>query len=91
MNGNSAKAPRPNEFLISLLDFYKQHAAFYRQLYRAGLSGIVLDTILQSAAITRDLPNAAAYLRSAMTYMVYGWVIEWMRRGMQESGSELAK
>ena len=51
----------------------------------------MLDTILQSAAITRDLPNAAAYLRSAMTYMVYGWVIEWMRRGMQESGSELAK
>ena len=51
----------------------------------------MLDTILQSAAITRDLPNAAAYLRSAMAYMVYGWVIEWMRRGMQESGSELAK
>ena len=85
------EAAAPNEFLISLLDFYKQHAAFYRQLYRAGLSGIVLDTILQSAAITRDLPNAAAYLRSAMAYMVYGWVIEWMRRGMQESGSELAK
>ena len=51
----------------------------------------MLDTILQSAAITPELPNAAAYLRSAMAYMVYGWVIEWMRRGMQESGSELAK
>ena len=87
----TARRRRAERVLISLLDFYKQHAAFYRQLYRAGLSGIVLDTILQSAAITPELPNAAAYLRSAMAYMVYGWVIEWMRRGMQESGSELQK
>ena len=80
----------PSEFLISLLNFYKQHSEFYLRLYKAGLSGIVLDTILQNAGITPELPNAAAYLKSAIAYMVYGWVIEWIHRGMQESGTELA-
>ncbi len=23
--------------------------------------------------------------------MLYGWIVEWMKRGMQESGTELAK
>lgn len=82
---------KPNEFLISLLNFYKQHSEFYLLLYKAGLSEIVLDTILSSAEITPELPNAVAYVKSAMAYMVYGWVIEWIHRGMQESGSELAE
>ena len=81
----------PHEFLVSLLNFYKQHSEFYLLLYQAGLSEIVLDTILKSAKITPELPNAMAYLKSAMAYMVYGWVIEWIHRGMQESGTELAK
>ena len=81
----------PNEFLVLLLNFYKKHSEFYMLLYQAGLSEIVLDTILKSAEITPELPNAVAYLKSAMAYMVYGWVIEWIRRGMQESGTELAK
>ena len=81
----------PNEFFISLLNFYKEHAPFYLDLYRAGLSQIILDGFLQGAQITPEEPNAAAYLKSAMAYMAYGWVIEWIHRGMQESGTELAE
>ena len=84
------KITAPNEILISLLDFYKENAEFYMTLYRAGLSEIVRDTILRSADITPELPNAVAYVKSAVAYMIYGWVIEWLRRGMQESGTELA-
>lgn len=83
--------PPPNEFLVSLLDFYKAHADFYLALYRAGMADLVRDAILQRAELTPAMPNAEAYLRSAMAYMVYGWVIEWMHRGMPESGSELAR
>ena len=36
------------------------------------------------------MPNGIAYLKSSLDYMIYGWVIEWMKRGMQESGTELA-
>ena len=80
----------PNELLISLLDFYKEHKSFYLTLYQAGLLEMVLDTILQQSEITPELPNAMAYLKSSIAYMLYGWVVEWMKRGMQESGTELA-
>ena len=81
----------PSDFSSSLLNFYKENAAFYLTLYRAGLGRLILDNFLQNAGIGPGLPNAVAYLKSAMAYMVYGWVIEWMHRGMQESGTELAQ
>lgn len=81
----------PNEFFISLLNFYQKHSAFYLSLYRAGLSQIILDGFLQGVQITPEEPNAAAYLKSAMAYMAYGWVTEWIHRGMPESGTELAE
>lgn len=81
----------PNELLISLLDFYKEHREFYLAIHAAGMSDIVLDTILKTTVITPDLPNAIAYLKSSIAYMIFGWVIEWMNRGMQESGTELAR
>ncbi|MDO5602368.1 MAG: TetR/AcrR family transcriptional regulator [Oscillospiraceae bacterium] len=85
------KHTAPTEILIALLDFYQEHAVFYLALYQAGLSEIVLGTLLQQTEISPELPNAAAYLRSSVAYMIFGWVIEWMKRGMQESGTELAK
>ena len=81
----------PNELLISLLDFYKERSDFYLALYQAGLSGIVLQTLLEQSEITPEMPNVMAYLKSSIAYMLYGWIVEWMKRGMQESGTELAK
>ena len=52
---------------------------------------MVLQTLLVHSEITPEIPNALAYLKSSMAYMLYGWVIEWMKRGMMESGTELAK
>ena len=81
----------PNELLVSLLDFYKERSDFYLALYQAGLAGIVLQTLLEQSEITPEMPNAMAYLKSSIAYMLYGWVVEWMKRGMQESGTELLK
>lgn len=81
----------PNELLISLLDFYKEHSDFYLALYRAGLSGMLLQMLLEQSEITPEMPNAIAYLKSSIAYMLYGWIVEWMKRGMPESGTELAR
>ena len=81
----------PSEVLVSLLDFYKEHADFYLALYRAGLADIVLNILLEQAEISPELPNAVAYLRSSIAYLIFGWIVEWMKRGMPESGTELAK
>lgn len=81
----------PNEVLITLLDFYKEHSAFFLAVHRAGMDDIIRDTILEAAIITPEMPNTVAYVKSAVGYMIYGWVIEWIHRGMQESGTELAR
>lgn len=80
-----------NLWLISLLDFYKDHAEFYLALYHAGLSNIMLETLLGYFDRSPEIPNGLAYLNSAIGYMLYGWVHEWMNRGMQESGTEIAR
>ena len=80
-----------NLWLVSLLDFYKDHAEFYLALYHAGLSNIMLETILGYFDRSPEIPNGLAYLNSAIGYMLYGWVHEWMNRGMQESGTEIAR
>ena len=67
------------------------HAEFYLALYHAGLSNIMLETILGYFDRSPEIPNGLAYLNSAIGYMLYGWVHEWMNRGMQESGTEIAR
>lgn len=76
--------------LIGLLDFLKAHGEFHTLLYRAGQYSIVQNAILALFPIHEELPNIVAYLYSSLGYTVYGWVHEWIKRGMQESGTELA-
>ena len=37
------------------------------------------------------LGGGYCYLKSSIAYMLYGWIVEWMKREMPESGTELAK
>ena len=78
-------------FTEEILNYYKRNSVFYLALYKAGLSDIVMDTILSSVDIKDDDPNPIAYLKSSISYHIYGWVHEWMKRGMQESGTELSQ
>ncbi len=80
-----------SEVLISLLNFIKEHQTFYTALYHDGKSNILQDTILSLFPVNKELSNVLAYLYSAVGYTIYGWVHEWINRGMKESGTELAK
>ena len=77
--------------LISFLDFLKKHQGFYITLFSTGHDDIIQKAILQQFSISEDSPNVIAYLASSIGYMTYGWVYEWIKRGMQESGTELAR
>ena len=59
-------------------------------LYKAGLVEMILQTLLEHLKITDNMPNALAYLKSSIAYMLYGWIVEWMKRGMKGSGTELS-
>ncbi len=79
----------PETLFPSLFDFYREHRDFYTTLYEAGMSTIMMDTIISTIQITPKMPNLEAYMKSFWAYGIYGWMLEWIKRGMQESGSEL--
>ena len=79
----------PETLFPSLFDFYKEHKDFYTILYQSGMSSVMLDTILRTIQISPEMANLEAYLKSFWAYGIYGWMIEWIKRGMPESGSEL--
>ena len=81
----------PNDFrlkLIRIIDFYKAHSDFYMTIYNAGFEAIIKDSIIDVSLLGSLVP-VAAYTLSAFLYMIYGWVLEWLRRGMKESSDEM--
>lgn len=78
-----------NSFFLSLFDFFKKNEEFYLTLYHSGMAQIIMQTIVSTAEISEQISNLDAYMRSFWVYGVYGWIIEWIKRGMQESGAEL--
>ena len=75
--------------LIRTLDFYKAHEDFYSTLYKAGQTKIIQDSIVNEEAISKDNSVVRAYISSAFSYLIYGWIIEWIKRGMKETSDEI--
>ena len=80
----------PETLFPSLFDFYREHREFYTTLYNAGMSSIMMETIVGTIQITPDMKNLEAYMKSFWTYGIYGWLLEWIKRGMPERGKELS-
>lgn len=72
-----------------MFDFYRDHRKFYTTLYQAGMSSIMMETIISTIQITPEMQNLEAHMKSFWVYGIYGWMLEWIKRGMQESGKEL--
>ena len=92
--GGHLQGEKPEDFsvaLISLFDFLKENGAFYMALYEAGRERIVQDAIISQFHVSDDAPNEVAYLFHAFAFTLFGWVDAWIRRGMTESGAELAQ
>ena len=79
----------PESLFPSLFDFYRDHREFYTILYNAGMSSIMMETIISTIQIMPEMPNLEAYMKSFWAYGIYGWMLEWIKRGMQEGGKEL--
>ena len=79
----------PEKLFPSLFDFYRDHREFYTILYNAGMTSIMMETIINTIEITPEMPNLEAYMKSFWAYGIYGWLLEWIKRGMQESGKKL--
>ena len=53
------------------------------------MSSIMMETIIGTIQILPEMPNLEAYMKSFWAYGIYGWMLEWIKRGMHESGDEL--
>lgn len=73
----------------SLFQHYKDNDNFYLLLYRNHLIELILDTILDICGPKEESSNIEAYRKSFFAYGLYGWIVEWMMRGMQESADEM--
>lgn len=80
----------PETLFPSLFDFYRDHRDFYTTLYNAGMSSIMMETIIGTIQIKPEMQNLEAYMKSFWAYGIYGWMLEWIKRGMQENGKELS-
>ena len=58
-------------------------------VYNAGLTQIIQDSIIDKKSLSDKMPAPIAYVMSAFSYLIYGWIIEWLRRGTKETSAEL--
>lgn len=68
----------------SLFQQYKLHAEFYTLLYKQGLTDIILQTIKDVCGPKPEMGSAEAYAKAFLAYGTYGWVVEWIARGMTD-------
>lgn len=85
-----AEAELPTNWQLSLMEHYYENRDFYLPINQAGLSYMQLENILSLAGPKETDSNLEAYFHSLLAYSVFGWIIEWMNRGMQESPKQLS-
>lgn len=73
----------------SLFNHYKRNSDFYTLLCKQNMTDLILDSIINKIGLTPELDNKEAYEKAYLAYGIYGWVIEWIKRGMKESAEEI--
>ena len=79
------------EMYGSLFKHLKDHADFYLLLKQRNLMYLFLDVFLEKFGPKADYTNMWAYTTAFITYGTYGWIEEWINRGMQESAETMAE
>ena len=64
---------------------------FYLLLNRRGLLPLLMQSLKELCGPRPEYPNLGAYAAAFVSYGLYGWIEEWIARGMQESPEEMAE
>ena len=78
-----------DKLLKKLFEHLVSYRDFYTLLYTKGLLYLFKDTLKRLITKDQELPNVAAYSVAFVSYGIYGWIEEWIARGMQESADEI--
>ena len=74
----------------SLFHHLKQQGDFYLLLKDRGLMHLFLEVFMETYGPKEEYENMWAYASSFIAYGTYGWINEWINRGMQESAETMA-
>ena len=78
------------ELYGSLFKHLKDNADFYLLLKERNLMHLFLEVFLERNGPKSEYENMWAYTTAFITYGTYGWIEEWINRGMQESAETMA-
>ena len=78
------------EFLIHLLEHLKQHKEKFELLYKNNLSYLFLNHIYSWCGPKEGIDDHEAYLEAAKAFAIYGFIDEWVKRGMKGEETEVA-
>lgn len=80
----------PFELIMkTLFEHLIAYKDFYTLLYQKDLFYLFRNTLKKLMIQDHQLSNPEAYAVAYMTYGIYGWIKEWIARGMQESPDDI--
>lgn len=81
---------KPFELIMkTLFEHLIAYKDFYTLLYQKDLFYLFRNTLKKLMIQDHQLSNPEAYAVAYMTYGIYGWIKEWIARGMQESPDDI--
>lgn len=79
----------PAMLFSSLFEHLKENQDFYLLLHRQQLSHLLLNYILEDCGPRPEYPFTIAYQHAFFAYGLFGWIEEWINRGMVEGAGEI--
>lgn len=77
------------DFSASLLRHFYENRDFYLLLYRSGLAWMLHENIKNACNVDADASPVFAYAAASVAGALFGWIDEWISRGMVETPEEL--
>lgn len=77
------------ELYGSLFGHLKDNAEFYLLLVQRNLFHLFMNAFISLSGAKPEDDNMWAYTKSFIAYGTYGWIEEWIARGMQESAETM--
>ena len=74
----------------SLFAHLKDNSDLYLLLKKRNLFYLFLDVFLEIGGAKPEDENMWAYTKAFITYGTFGWIDEWIKRGMQESAETMS-
>ena len=75
----------------SLFEHLKENTEFFLLLRARGLMHLFLEVFMETWGPRPEYENMWAYTTAFIAYGTYGWIEEWITRGMQESAETMAQ